>query len=168
MIPDRLIDPSPGAAAGTRAQPPAVLAAATAPAHLALEKLPLCSFGPGGSYVVDWEVDGGAVVSTQGYPARTLGSAVHRVAGRLLSDLAGWLIARHPARQYRLDSCPDSLDPCVACGYSDRWPLWFAAGARALPWQLVEAGAGTVAPAGATLVAATTAGRMDARQQRPR
>ena len=29
-----------------------------------LQTLPLCSFGPGGSYVVDWQVYGNEVVST--------------------------------------------------------------------------------------------------------
>lgn len=104
--------------------------------------LPLCSFGPGGSYVVDWQIFGRETRGARVYPPRTLGSAVQRVAGQLLGDLAGWLLARHPARQYRMDSCPAALDPCLACGHSNRWPDWFVAGHRAVPWELVAVGTG--------------------------
>src|ERR1035437_6574040 len=81
-----------------------------APADAGL--LPLCSFGPGGAYVVDWQVLGNDVaIERRVFPPRTLISALHRVTNFLAGDIKGWLIATHPGRQHRADSCPAALEP---------------------------------------------------------
>ena len=90
--------------------------------------LPLCSFGPGGGYVVDWQVRRPDLADPRrAFPPRTVGSILRRVTGWMLWDLKGWLIATHPSRTYRADSHPAALDPCGACGHSDSWPEWFVA-----------------------------------------
>jgi hypothetical protein len=79
--------------------------------------------------VVDWQVKNGDVNDARRqYPPRTLGSVVRRVAGWMLWDLKGWLIAVHPGREYRADWKPEALEPCVACGHSALWPRWFVEG----------------------------------------
>src|SRR4051812_28025667 len=99
-----------------------------------LPELPLCSFGPGGSYIVDWQVNTADLARhPRLYPPRTLGSIVGRVTGALLWDLKEWLIASHPRRAFRVDHCAAALDPCGACGVSSLWPRWFAAGRQAPP-----------------------------------
>lgn len=91
--------------------------------------LPLCSFGPGGSYVVDWQVLTDDIqISGRVFPPRTLASLVRRFSIWILWDLKGWLIADHPRRAYRIDSNPAALDPCPTCGITDAWPRWFVAG----------------------------------------
>jgi len=95
----------------------------------AAANLPLCSFGPGGEYIVDWQVlDGDVSDARWKHPPRTLGSIVRRVAGWMLWDLKGWLIADHPGREYRADWKPEALEGCTMCGHSALWPRWFAQG----------------------------------------
>lgn len=91
--------------------------------------LPLCSFGPGGSYVVDWQVHTDDIqIPGRVFPPRTLASLLRRFSGWILWDLKGWLIADHPSRAHRIDSHPATLAPCETCGLSDSWPRWFVAG----------------------------------------
>lgn len=94
-----------------------------------IEYVPLCSFGPGGAFTVDWEVRPEDVADPRRlYPPRTLGSAIRRVAGRVLWDLKGWLVANHPSRKFRIDYRPAALEPCAACGWAALWPQWFVHG----------------------------------------
>jgi hypothetical protein len=96
--------------------------------------LPLCSFGPGGGYTVDWQVRKPDLADPRrAHPPRTVGSILRRVTGWMLWDLKGWLIATHPSRTYRADSHPAALDPCGACGHSDSWPEWFVEGKNSPP-----------------------------------
>ena len=80
-------------------------------------QLPLCSFGPGGSYIVDWQVHTDDLFDRRRlFPPRTLGSIVGRVTGAIFWDLKEWLIASHPRRAFRADHCPAAIDTCGACG----------------------------------------------------
>ena len=67
------------------------------------DHLPLCSFGPGGAYIVDWHVlDRDHQAERRIFPPRTLGWAIRRLAALLGADLKGWLLAVHPGRAYHL------------------------------------------------------------------
>jgi len=90
-------------------------------------QLPLCSFGPGGVYVVDWQVLTSDISDARwNHPPRTIGSIVRRVAGWILWDLKGWLVAIHPNRAFRADWKPETLKSCPTCGHSATWLHWFA------------------------------------------
>ena len=98
------------------------------------EHLPLCSFGPGGAYIVDWEIRHNDLADPRRiFPPRTLGSVVRRLAGWMLWDLQQWLIATHPGRKFRADSHPAALEPCDACGHQSLWPRWFTLGLESAP-----------------------------------
>ncbi len=92
--------------------------------------LPLCCFGPGGSYIVDWQVkkmdlrDPHARLSAHMF----WGSLLWRIFGGLLGDMKLWLLTSHPRRAFRADACPAALDPCKACGHEAFWPHWFVSG----------------------------------------
>lgn len=90
--------------------------------------LPLCSFGPGGAYVVDWVVrEEDLEMNRRASSPRTIGSLIGRFAGWIARDLKGWLIADHPRRVHRIDWHADSLEPCVVCGTTSSWPRSFVA-----------------------------------------
>jgi hypothetical protein len=117
--------------------------------------LPLCSFGPGGAYVIDWQVQQRDLSDARRrFPPRTLGSMVRRVAGLVLWDLKGWLVAVHPGREYRIDRRPEALEPCGACGHSALWPRWLVEGrAGPLVDQAVAAVAATASDGRETTIA---------------
>jgi len=118
--------------------------------------LPLCSFGPGGGYVVDWQVKNRDLADARRrFPPRTLGSMVHRVAELMLWDLKGWLVAIHPGRSFRVDTHPGALDPCAACGQTSSWPKWLVENynrpqGQDLAAALADDGAAVVPTAGPT------------------
>lgn len=95
-----------------------------------LEALPICSFGPGGSYLVDWRVNQAAESARRG-EARTLAAGIERIAESLTLDLKGWLLAEHPERQHRIDAAPETLNGCPLCGHENQWPNWFVNGHQA-------------------------------------
>ncbi|HEY4329697.1 MAG TPA: hypothetical protein VGN88_08165, partial [Phycisphaerae bacterium] len=100
----------------------------------AMRLLPLCSFGPGGSYIVDWQVKTPDLADPRwAHPPRTLGSIMGRILGAIMWDLKEWLVATHPRRAYRADHAPAALDSCSACGIGSLWPRWFAQGRAAPP-----------------------------------
>ena len=85
-------------------------------------QLPLCSFGPGGDYIVDWYPQNyRPVIFEDQTPPQPRGMG--RLA-LLMSELRDWLLGIHPGRQIRSDSHPEHLEPCAACGHQDSWSPW--------------------------------------------
>jgi hypothetical protein len=85
-------------------------------------RIPLCSFGPGGAYIVDWTVEDEDIAgNVQANHPKTFASLIGRFAGWIARDIKGWLIASHPRRVHRIDSHPESMEPCAACGISSNW-----------------------------------------------
>ncbi len=85
-------------------------------------QLPLCSFGPGGDYIVDWYPQNYRPTIFDDQSAQP-----RRVMGRfalLMSELRDWLLGIHPGRQMRSESHPEHLEPCAACGQHDSWSPW--------------------------------------------
>ena len=85
-------------------------------------QLPLCSFGPGGDYIVDWYPQNYRPTIFDDQPAQP-----RQVMGRfalLMAELRDWLLGIHPGRQVRSESHPDHLEPCAACGQHDSWSPW--------------------------------------------
>lgn len=103
------------------------------------DALPICSFGPGGSYLVDWCVNDEAEEARRG-EARTLAAGIERIAESLTLDLKGWLLAEHPARHHRIDAAPATLDGCPLCGHENQWPQWFIKGQPAPDQKVILTG----------------------------
>jgi len=110
-----------------------------APATQNCHAVPICSFGPGGSYLVDWQVNIESDFPRRGQ-ARTLAAGIERFAEVLTLDLKGWLLAEHPDRQHRVDSHPATLDACPLCGHENQWPDWFRLGHTAPDNAALHAG----------------------------
>lgn len=85
-------------------------------------QLPLCSFGPGGDYIVDWYPQNYRPTIFDDQPPQP-----RQVMGRfalLMSELRDWLLGIHPGRQMRSESHPEHLEPCATCGQHDSWSPW--------------------------------------------
>ncbi len=85
-------------------------------------ELPLCSFGPGGDYIVDWYPQNYRPTIFEDQPQQD-----RPVMGRfalLMSELRDWLLGIHPGRQLRSEVHPEYLEACGVCGQHDSWSPW--------------------------------------------
>lgn len=97
--------------------------------NLRQQDLPLCSFGPGGSYLVDWYPHRYRPESSQEDDAAT--NASHDQTGPALTPLAllgaeirDWFRGIHPGRVRRVETHPECFIPCRHCGTVDTWQPW--------------------------------------------
>ncbi len=114
---------------------------------LCQETAPLCTFGPGGEYVVDWFAGRGRLTTTlEKEKAALIPASVgageaskssntgHKCAEapslgitplRLLSDeFKKFFIGDHPGRIHRSDEHPHWLAPCRTCGQHSQYSPW--------------------------------------------
>lgn len=136
-LPQRFRNGEKGTKTGTWARILKSLGIGTAPGES--DALPICSFGPGGSYLVDWCARDAAEASRHNQ-ARTLAAGIERFAECLTLDLKGWLLAEHPERQHRIDAAPETLDGCPLCGHENQWPDWFLKGRAAPDLKTIQIG----------------------------
>ena len=109
--------------------------------------IPLCTFGPGGDYVVDWFANRTLQTSAPG-PAGTdfLQPAAHVLHGYghsttltetqaknglglrplqvLSEEIKQLFIGNHPAREFRSDAHPHWTAPCLTCGQHSQYSPW--------------------------------------------
>lgn len=92
--------------------------------------LPLCSFGPGGSYLVDWypnryRPESSVEEADAPAPASPADSSLALTPLALLgAEIRDWLMGIHPGRIHRHEAHPECFIPCGHCGTVDTWRPW--------------------------------------------
>ena len=88
-------------------------------------EVPLCSFGPGGEYVVDWYA--------HRYRPQQLDdqddseSEIYSPLKLLFREMRDVFLGIHPGRRYRSEARPDLLEPCPLCRQDSQYSPWTSA-----------------------------------------
>jgi hypothetical protein len=95
---------------------------------LALERplsqmdVPLCSFGPGGEYVVDWYVH--RYRPQQLEDQDDSAGEIYSPLKLLFREMRDVFLGIHPGRRYRSEARPDLLEPCPVCRQESQYSPW--------------------------------------------
>ena len=93
--------------------------------NLREQDLPLCSFGPGGSYLVDWyphryRPESSVEEADVPAPASPADSSPALTPLALLgAEIRDWFMGIHPGRVHRQEAHPECFIPCGHCGTVD-------------------------------------------------
>ncbi len=92
------------------------------PTHpLRQNSIPLCTFGPGGEYVVDWFANRTLKASA---PAGTSNNPGLKPFEVLSEEIKQLFLGNHPGREFRADAHPHWSAPCLACGQPSQYSPW--------------------------------------------
>src|SRR5271170_6095312 len=86
--------------------------------------IPICTFGPGGEYQVDWYPHQYRPSDSQGGSAQNILSPV----SLLMAEIRDLFLGVHPGRHYRCETHPEQLDGCPSCGQPAMMSVWAVRG----------------------------------------
>ena len=87
--------------------------------------VPLCSFGPGGEYVVDWYAH--RYRPQQLENQEDTKGEIFSPLKLLFREMRDVFLGIHPGRRYRIESRPDLLEPCPTCRRESQYSPWINA-----------------------------------------
>ena len=84
--------------------------------------VPLCSFGPGGEYVVDWYAH--RYRPQQLEDQDDSAGEIYSPLKLLFREMRDVFLGIHPGRRYRSEARPDLLEPCPVCRQESQYSPW--------------------------------------------
>ncbi|MGC8624331.1 MAG: hypothetical protein ACP5VQ_03580, partial [Phycisphaerae bacterium] len=82
-------------------------------------EVPLCSFGPGGEYMVDWyghRYRPQQLEEEEEEEEEAKAAEIFSPLQLLFREIRDVFLGIHPGRRYRSEARPELLEPCPACG----------------------------------------------------
>ena len=84
--------------------------------------VPLCSFGPGGEYVVDWYAH--RYRPQQLEDQDDSDGEIYSPLKLLFREMRDVFLGIHPGRRYRSEARPDLFEPCPVCRQESQYSPW--------------------------------------------